>query len=391
MIDLVLIASNLFLLGVVVVLFILKQSSSNPIKKDELLEKISFSLEKELSQRLAYQESQQRRFETIERTLSEKLYSMNNDLIKEQSALKLEQVKAMQNLSEENSKNLMQLRQTVSERLHYAVEEQMQSSFQRVLEQFSQIQKMVGEVSSITVQIGDLKRLFSNVKTRGGWAEAQLRSILDDILPTGAFETNVYLREGSKEVVEFAVYMPAQGKIRPLLAIDAKFPTESYEKMIQAMEQGDNQAEQNARRALESTVKQEAKKIASKYILPPQTVDFAILYVPTDGLYTEIARIPGLIDEIGRIHQVLVMSPALMPPLLKTIHLGYVSLALGEKTEFISKLLGKTRQEVARIDSVFEKLLRNTEAMTCTISEAKRKTQKLTQSLQEIGNVEVDS
>ena len=174
------------------------------------------------------------------------------------------------------------------------------------------------------------------------------------------------------------------------MAIDSKFPTEAYERLIQAIEEGNSGAEQAARKALESCVKQEAKKIASKYIVPPKTVESAVLYVPTDGLYTEIARIPGLIDEIGRVYHILIMSPALMPPLLRTIHLGYVSLALSEKTEFVSSLLGKTRQEMIKIDMIFEKLTRYIENTATSVTDARRKTQKLIQSLEKIGEKETE-
>lgn len=385
----------------VIVFYCLKQIADKNNQHADLLKKIAFLTEKEATIRMQDQDRQYRYLEGMEKELFnrlqkghhefvERLHAMNANLVKEQSSLRLEQAKAMQELSEQNSRNLMQLRQSVTEKLHQAVETQMQSSFQRVIEQFSEIQKVMGEINSVTVQIGDLKRLFTNVKTRGGWGEAQLRSILDDILPTGTYECNVRLKENSLEAVEFAVYMPTQGDHRPLLSIDSKFPTEAYERLLQAVEEGNNQAEQAARKSLESTVRQEAKKIASKYIIPPKTVDFAVLYLPTDGLYAEIARIPGLIDEIGRVHHILIMSPALMPPLLRTIHLGYVSLALSEKTEFISNLLGKTRQEMIKIDGVFEKLSRYTENMASSITDARRKTQKITQSLQEIGNVEIE-
>lgn len=389
-------------IGLCVIIFCcFKQTLGKNNKQAESLRKLAFLIEKESIARMEDQDRQQRYLEGMEKALfdrlqkgqsefAERLYSMNSNLVKEQSSLRVEQAKAMQELTEQNARHLIQLRQSVTEKLHQAVETQMQSSFQRVVEQFSEIQKIMGEINSVTVQIGDLKRLFSNVKTRGGWGEAQLRSILDDILPTGAYEANVRLKENSLEVVEFAVYMPMQGDVRPLLSIDSKFPTEAYERLLQAVEEGNNQAEQTARKSLESTVKYEAKKIASKYIVPPKTVDFAVLYVPTDGLYAEIARIPGLIDEIGRVHHILIMSPALMPPLLRTIHLGYVSLALSEKTEFISSLLGKTRQEMIKMDAVFEKLFRYTENMASSITEARRKTQKLTQSLQEIGNIEIE-
>lgn len=381
--------------------FILKQSIKKNDRQEDILKRITFLIEKESFARIQDQDRQQQHLDKIEKELfdrlqngqnqlAERLHVMNESLMKEQSTLRLDQARAMQLLTEQSSQNLTELRQSVTERLNKAVETQMQSSFQRVVEQFSEIQKLMGEVNSVTAQMSDLKRLFTNVKTRGGWGEAQLQSILDDILPTGTYERNVRLKDNSMEIVEFAVHMPAQGSHKPLMAIDSKFPTEAYERLIQAIEEGNSGAEQAARKALESCVKQEAKKIASKYIVPPKTVEFAVLYVPTDGLYTEIARIPGLIDEIGRVYHILIMSPALMPPLLRTIHLGYVSLALSEKTEFVSSLLGKTRQEMIKIDMIFEKLTRYIENTATSVTDARRKTQKLIQSLEKIGEKETE-
>lgn len=385
----------------IIIVFLLKQSLGKNEQQADLLKKLTFLIEKESNTRIQNQDRQQQHLDKMEKELfdrlqngqnqlAERLHGMNDSLMKEQSSLRLDQAKAMQLLTEQSTQNLIELRQSVTEKLNKAVETQMQSSFQRVVEQFSAIQKLMGEVNSVTAQMTDLKRLFTNVKTRGGWGEAQLQSILDDILPTGTYEHNVRLKENSLEIVEFAVHMPAQGSHKPLLAIDSKFPTEAYERLIQAIEEGNNVAEQAARKALESCVRQEAKKIASKYIVPPKTVEFAVLYVPTDGLYTEIARIPGLIDEVGRVYHILIMSPALMPPLLRTIHLGYVSLALSEKTEFVSSLLGKTRQEMMKIDMIFEKLARYIENTASSVTDARRKTQKLIQSLEKIGDKEIE-
>lgn len=388
-------------IGIIILIAVIIKNSTKNQRNDESLNRFYMLMERSLAQQKQDNEQQQRRAYETERQLferlqqshqdtTERLHAMSTKLSMEQAETRVEQVNAMRDLTEQNARNLSELRQSVSDRLHSAVEEQMQTSFKRVLEQFSQVQKMIGEVSSVTAQIGDLRKLFSNVKTRGGWGEAQLRSILDDILPPGTYETNVRLRENTQESVEFAVYMPMQGSVRPLLSIDSKFPTEAYERLLNAIEQVDNIAEQAARKALETIMRQEARKIASKYIQPPKTVDYAILYLPTDGLYAEIARIPGLIDNVGREHRVLVMCPALMPPLLRTIHLGYVSLALNEKTEVISNLLGKTRQEMIKIDDVFEKLSRHANMMVETITDLRKRSQKLKQRLQDVGNMSCD-
>ena len=209
----------------------------------------------------------------------------------------------------------------------------MNESFNRVIDQFAAVQKAMGDVQAVTAQIGDIKRLFANVKTRGGWGETQVRAMLDDILPPGAYETNRKVRPDSDDVVEFVVIMPMRGEAKPLLPIDAKFPVEDYERLLAASEAGDAEGERTATRALERAVREQGKKIAAKYINPPVTVEFAVMYLPTDALYAEVARIPGLIDDIGRECRVLVLGPSLFPALLRTIHLGFITLALEQKAD----------------------------------------------------------
>ena len=316
--------------------------------------------------------------------MEERLGGLTTLIAREQGEARTAMSNALRQMAEQSAARLAAIQASVNEQLHAAVEKQMTTSFQRVLEQFAAVQKAMGEVSSMTAQIGDLKRLFSNVKTRGGWGEAQLRAILDDVLPAGAYETNRRLNPANAEVVEFAVRMPMRGSAAPLLAIDSKFPTEAYERLLNAVDAVDAEAERAARRTLEALVRMEARKIASKYILPPVTVEFAVLYLPTDGLYAEVARVPGLIDEIGRSCRVLVMGPSLIPALLRTIHLGYVTLALEEKTEAISHLLGATRQEMIRMDGVLERLGRNAGAMSNAIEEARRRTRVVARKLREV-------
>jgi DNA recombination protein RmuC len=280
----------------------------------------------------------------------------------------------LRELRDSNEARLADIQKSVNEQLHAAVEKQMTSSFARVTEQFAAVQKAMGDVQAVTAQIGDIKRLFGNVKTRGGWGETQLRAMLDDILPPGAYDTNWKPRAESDDVVEFAVLMPVRGEIRARLPIDAKFPVEDYERLLEAAEAGDGEAERASRRALERRVRDEAKKMAAKYIAPPATVEFAVMYVPTDGLYAEIARIPGLIDDLGRTHRVLVLGPALFPALLRTIHLGHITLSLERKAEEIGRLLGATRTEMGRIDEVLERLGKQAGTFTATIDRARVRT-----------------
>ena len=300
-------------------------------------------------------------------TLAEGLLSASNRLA-DRLDIKLRE------LRESNDTRLADIQKTVNEQLHAAVEKQMGESFNRVIDQFTAVQKAMGDVQAVTAQIGDIRRLFTNVKTRGGWGETQVRAMLDDILPPGAYETNKRVRPNSDEAVEFAVIMPMRGENRPLLPIDAKFPVEDYERLLAASEAGDAEAERLASRALERRIREEAGKIAAKYIAPPLTVEFAVLYLPTDALYTEVARIPGLIDDIGRESRVLVMGPTLFPALLRTIHLGFVTLALEHKADQIRDLLGATRSEMLKMDGVLDRLLKQVGSVSSTIEKARART-----------------
>jgi DNA recombination protein RmuC len=294
----------------------------------------------------------------------------------------------LKEMREGNEAKLADIQKTVNEQLNAAVEKQMQTSFARVIDQFTAVQKAMGDVQAVTAQIGDIKRLFSNVKTRGGWGETQVRAMLDDVLPEGSFETNRRIRPDSNDVVEFVVLMPMRGEVRPLLPIDAKFPVEDYERLLAASEAGDVEAERAARRGLERRIRDEAAKIQAKYIHPPVTVEFAILYLPTDSLYAEVARIPGLIDDLGRVYRVLVMGPSLFPALLRTIQLGFVTLALEQKADEIRHLLGATRTEMVKMDDVLSRLSKQAGTMSNTIDQARTRTRAVTRKLKGLEQVD---
>jgi DNA recombination protein RmuC len=296
----------------------------------------------------------------------------------------------LRELREANDAKLAQIEKTVNEQLHQAVEQQMTASFARVIDQFTAVQKAMGDVQAVTAQIGDIKRLFSNVKTRGGWGEAQVRAMLDDILPAGSYETNHKLREDSSEMVDFAVLMPMRGATKIYLPVDAKFPVEDYERLLAAADAGDLDAERDARRGLDRAVRVQARSIALKYINPPLTVEFAVMYLPTDGLYAEVARIPGMIDDLGRTHRVLVLGPSLFPALLRTIQLGQVTLALEQKSDEIRKLLGATKHEMIKMDGVLEKLYKQAQRFGTTIDDARQRTRAVARKLRTIETVETE-
>ena len=281
---------------------------------------------------------------------------------------------------------LASIQASVNEKLHEAVEKQMTSSFSRVLEQFAQVQQAMGEVQSAAAQIGDLKRIFSNVKTRGGWGEAQLGAMLEQVLPPGAFEKNFALREGARERVDFAIRMPSRNLL--WLAVDSKFPTEDYERLLLAAEAADVEAERMARDGIAVRVRLEARKIREKYICPPDTVEFGVMYLPSDGLFAEVARIPNLIDEIRTREKVIVLGPTLLPAMLQTIHLGHITLDLEKRAGEIGKLLGATRHEMTKMDDVLGKLAANASTMSNNIERVRVRTRQVGRVLKTVEMVE---
>jgi DNA recombination protein RmuC len=274
----------------------------------------------------------------------------------------------LKDMREANDKRLAEIQASVNEQLGAAVEKQMSESFTRVIDQFNAIQAMMGNVQSVASQVGDLKRLFSNVKTRGGWGEAQVKALLDDFLPQGSYETNVKLRE------EAPVRLP----------VDAKFPVEDYERLLQAHDAGEIEAEAQARKGLEARIRGEALKIRDKYINPPATTEFAVMYLPTEGLYAEVARIPGLIDDIGRNARVFIAGPSLLPAMLRTIQLGHVTLALSKNAESVRELLSATKAEMAKMDGVLEKLGRQVTTVGNSIGEARTRTRSIARKLKDV-------
>lgn len=298
--------------------------------------------------------------------------------------MRLEITTGLREMRAGNEAKLAEIQRSVNEQLAKSVEQQMTTSFARVADQFAAVQKAMGDVQAVTAQIGDIKRLFSNVKTRGGWGETQVRAVLDDILPPGAYVTNWRPRAESDASVEFAVAMPSRSVPPPFLPVDAKFPVEDYERLLAAAEAGDPEAERIARRGLERRIREEARRVAEKYIVPPATVEFAVIYLPTDGLYSEVARIPGLIDELGRVQRVLLLGPALFPALLRTIHLGHVTLSLEQKADQVRELLGATRTEMLKMDDVLDKLLRQAGTFSTTIEKARVRTRAIDRKLREV-------
>jgi DNA recombination protein RmuC len=272
-----------------------------------------------------------------------------------------------------NEQKLEQMRRAVDEQLQSALEKRLNESFKTVTEQFAQVQQAIGQVRDVTGQIGNLQRLFSNVKARGGWGEAHIQALLDDVLPPGAYETNLRIGEDGR-VVEFALRMPLRhADDDTWLAIDAKFPTEDYDRMLLASEAGDRDQEVAARKALERRIRDEARKIATRYISPPRTVEYALMYLPSEGLYSEVYRIPGLIETLRRTHAVMVMGPSVLPGLLHCIRVGHLTLALESKAGAIGEILSAVKTEWAGLGKALDAMAKRAEGLSKDISGAQRR------------------
>ena len=287
-----------------------------------------------------------------------------------------------------NEAKLEEMRRAVDEQLRSALEKQVGESFQRVAEQFAQVQQAIGQVQSVAGQVGDLKRLFSNVKTRGGWGEAQLDSMLSDSLPAGSYERNWRPRESGGEAVDFALRVPVLGSEPVWLPIDAKFPTEDYDRLLLAAEEGNREAETEARRGLDRRIRVEAARICGKYIVAPRTVEFAILYVPTDGLFAEISRSPGLIEGVRREHRVMVMGPSLLPAFLHTVRVGHLTMALQHKATEIGETLGAVKAEWGRLGGALDVLAKRAELLSRGIEETRVRTRAVGRTLSGVGAID---
>ncbi len=324
--------------------------------------------------------------------ISRDLAGVSASLREEQERLRNQIDDRLDAIRASSEAKLDQMRTAVDEKLQSALEQRIGESFQRVAEQFAQVQQAIGQVQSVATQVGDLKRLFSNVKTRGGWGETQARQILDDTLPPGTVELNFRADPSSTESVEFAVRMPARDGDQPIyLPIDAKFPTEDYDRVLLAAETADRDGEVAAVKALAARITSEAKKIAEKYVRPPRTTDIAVLYLPSEGLFAEVARVPGLIEQAQRQHRVLIMSPSLLPALLHTIRVGHFTLQLEHKAGEISKILSAVKSEWAKLGEAMDTVAKRADMLTKGIDSTQTRIRAVGRTLKNIDVIDAET
>ncbi|MCI5747652.1 DNA recombination protein RmuC [Eubacterium pyruvativorans] len=258
------------------------------------------------------------------------------------------------NLTRENSRQLDQIRETVDEKLQKTLEQRIGQSFRTVNESLEQVSRGLGEMQNLARGVGDLKKVLSNVKTRGNLGEIQLGAILEEILAPDQYDTNVNTTGSGREVVEFAVKMPGENGNRVWLPIDSKFPGDSYAALLDAYDRADPRAVEAARKNLAQVVKKEAKDIREKYIAPPNTTDFGVMFLPSEGLYAEVIRM-GLLETLQREYRVNVAGPATMAALLNSLQMGFRTLAIGRRTSEVWNTLSAVKTEFGKFEEVLRK------------------------------------
>lgn len=300
----------------------------------------------------------------------------------------------LKHLQEDNNSKLEQMRATVDEKLYSTLEQRLGESFKLVSDRLEMVHKGLGEMQNLAAGVGDLKRVLTNVKTRGTWGEVQLGSILEQILTPEQYSSNVATRKNSSERVEYAVRLPGRDikDNEPVwLPVDAKFPQEDYQRLMDAQEQGNAAVAEEAARALEIKIKSFARDIRDKYIDPPGTTDFGIMFLPTEGLYAEVLRRPGLCDCLQREYRVVAAGPTTLMALLNSLQMGFRTLAIEKRSSEVWMLLGAVKTEFGKFGDILDKTQKKLQEASNTIEDAARKSRSIGRKLKNVQELSPDS
>lgn len=296
----------------------------------------------------------------------------------------------MDKLRAGNEAKLEQMRETVDEKLQGTLEKRLGESFELVSKRLEMVQQGLGEMQSLAQDVGGLKRVLTNVKSRGTWGEVQLERQLEDILTRDQYEQNVAIVPGSREAVEFAVILPGREDGTIYLPIDSKLPQEDYERLLDAQESGDKAAVEQASRALDKAIIEQAKLISGKYIAPPHSTDFAIMYLPTEGLFAEVVRRPGLASKLQTEHRVLVTGPTTLMSLLNSLQMGFRTLAIEKRSSEVWQVLAAAKDEFRKYGDVWDKLGKQLSAAQNTVQAAGTRTRAVERTLRDVESVNVE-
>ena len=300
----------------------------------------------------------------------------------------------LQELRSSNERKLEQMREVVDEKLQSTLEKRLGESFKLVGDRLEAVQQGLGEMRSLASGVGDLKKVLTNVKTRGTWGEVQLGALLEQILTPEQFDRNVKPRPDSRDIVEFAIRLPGatdEPDQCVWLPIDSKFPQEDYLRLVDASENGDVAAVQQAQSALIRSIQDSAKEVSSKYLNPPLTTDFAILFLPTEGLYAEALRHPGLVERLQREHRIVVAGPTTLAAVLNSLRIGFRTLAIEQRSSEVWKVLGAVKHEFGKFGGVLDKVKRQLETAGRTIDETGRRTRAMERKLRSVEELPADA
>jgi DNA recombination protein RmuC len=289
-------------------------------------------------------------------------------------------------LQKTNTAKLDEMRQTVDEKLQSTLQTRLGESFKQVADRLEQVHKGLGEMQTLAQGVGDLKHLLTNVKTRGMFGEAQLGALLEQIFSPEQYSAQIATIPGSKNVVDYAVRLPGKSDDgTPLwLPIDAKFPNEDYERLLDAQERADVLGVEIAAKALEQRIRLEAKSITDKYIQPPYTTDFAILFLPSEGLYAEVLRRPGLMDNLQRDYRVTLAGPTTLLAMLNSLQMGFRTLALEQRSSEVWQVLGAVKTEFGKFGDVLTRIRAQTQTVLTTLDQAQTRTNVMNRALKKV-------
>lgn len=324
-------------------------------------------------------------FRENRKEISENLERMQNVNVKNMELLRSSNEKKLEQMRMGNEQSLEKMRETVDEKLKSSVEKRFNESFKSISAQLTQVYQGLGEMKNLATGVGDLKKVMEGVKTRGIYGEVQLGAIIEDILNQSQYEENVITKKGSSDRVEFAIKMPGKdGENLVYLPVDSKFPVENYSRLIAAYDNGDKVEIEKFSKALATDVKEQAKKISTKYLDPPMTTDFGIMFVPTESLYAEILRIPGLSDEIRQKFHVSVTSPSTLPVALNGLLMGFKTVAIEKRSAEVWQTLGAVKTQFGKFSDLLEGVQKKLQESANKIESAKTTSRQIERKLKNV-------
>ena len=330
-------------------------------------------------------EEQARSLMAFSQTLSSQMGSIATVQNAQFETLRQAVEQRLERIQQDNAAKLEQMRQTVDEKLHATLEQRLSASFKQVSERLELVHKGLGEMQALAVGVGDLKRVLTNVKTRGTWGEVQLGALLEQLLVPEQYGKNVETRAGTGKRVEFALRLPGrEGQEQVWLPVDSKFPSDIYERLVAAQERADPVDVEEAGKALEARFKAEAKRIRESYVEPPATTDFAILFVPTEGLYAEIARRAGLVETVQREHRVTIAGPMNLSMIINSLQMGFRTLAIEKRASEVWQLLSAVKSEFGKFGEVLARTKAQLQSVANSIGDAEVRTRQMAKKLKDV-------